>query len=59
MDKGRIKGEFHRARGKLKEIAGKSIGNRRLEVEGKFDKAKGKVETVLGRVKEKIRAITR
>ena len=59
MDKNRIKGEFHQARGKLKEAAGKSIGNRKLEVEGKFDKAKGKVESIFGRVKDRIRAVTR
>ncbi|MGW6568617.1 CsbD family protein [Streptomyces sp. NPDC054975] len=36
------KGKAEKAKGKLKETAGKAMGNERMETEGKTDQMKGK-----------------
>ena len=58
MDKGRIKGFAHEAKGTMKEIFGKATGDKQLEVEGRLDKAKGKLENTIGRVKDRVRSMT-
>lgn len=45
-------GIFHKAKGKLKEIAGKLGLNSRLEAEGKDEKIGGKVQEKIGQVKK-------
>ena len=49
--KDQAEGNFHKAAGKLKEIAGKLIMNPTLEAEGKGEKSVGKVQRVIGKVK--------
>jgi len=55
VDKDRIKGSAEQAKGKVKEVAGKLTGDRKLQSEGKGDQVKGKVEKKIGQAKDKIR----
>jgi uncharacterized protein YjbJ (UPF0337 family) len=41
------------AKGKVKEVAGKVVGNEKLQGEGLGDQASGKVQSTYGDVKEK------
>ena len=52
MNKDQVTGRVDQARGKVKEVAGKVVGNDRLEAEGRAEKAKGKLQTVFGDAKE-------
>jgi uncharacterized protein YjbJ (UPF0337 family) len=45
-------GNFHQAKGKLKEMAGRITDNPKLEVTGKAEKMYGKVQEKLGQVKK-------
>jgi len=47
MDKDRIAGSAKEAKGAIKEIAGKALGDAKLTAEGKSDKAKGRSRTPL------------
>jgi uncharacterized protein YjbJ (UPF0337 family) len=55
MDKDRIKGSAEQAKGKVKEVAGKTTGDAKLEAEGKTEKAGGKIRNVIGGIKDKLR----
>jgi uncharacterized protein YjbJ (UPF0337 family) len=55
MDKDRIKGSAQQAKGKVKEIAGKATGDKKLEREGKADKVGGKVRNAVGGMKDALR----
>lgn len=55
MDKDRIDGSIKQGTGKLKETAGKALGDEKLKDEGKADQVKGKVQNVVGGVKDKLR----
>lgn len=55
MDKDRIKGAADKAKGSLKEAAGKVTGDAKLQAEGKADKAKGAVRNAVGGAKDAIR----
>jgi uncharacterized protein YjbJ (UPF0337 family) len=55
VDKDRIKGSAEQAKGKVKEVAGKLTGDRKLQSEGKGDKVKGKVRNAIGGVKDALR----
>ena len=48
MDKNRIEGAADKAKGNLKEAAGKVTGDAKLQAEGKADKAKGAVKNAVG-----------
>jgi uncharacterized protein YjbJ (UPF0337 family) len=50
--KDKTKGRLHEAKGKMKEEAGKAIGNRDLEERGAAEKTGGKVERKVGDVKK-------
>lgn len=52
MNKDQIKGHLNEAQGKVKEVAGKLVGNTKLEVEGKIQKTLGKVLAARGDIKE-------
>ena len=47
-----VKGAFHEAKGKVKEVAGKLIDNPKLEAKGKAEKIAGNVQEKLGQVKK-------
>jgi uncharacterized protein YjbJ (UPF0337 family) len=55
MDKDRVKGSAEQAKGKIKEVAGKALGDKKLESEGKTDKAAGTVRNAVGGLKDAIR----
>lgn len=55
MDKDRIKGMANKAKGSIKETAGKAVGDSKLRAEGKADKAKGTVQNAVGGARDKIR----
>ena len=52
MNKDQVTGRVDQARGKVKEVAGKVVGNDRLEAEGRAEKVKGKLQTVFADAKE-------
>jgi uncharacterized protein YjbJ (UPF0337 family) len=55
MDKGRIKGAAEQAKGAVKEVTGKVLGDAKLEADGKADKAAGKVQNAVGGLKDTLR----
>ena len=59
MDKDRIKGSAQQAKGKIKEVAGKATGDKKLEGEGKADKIggkiRGKIRNAVGGMKDALR----
>ncbi len=52
MDKDRIEGAAHQAKGAVKEIVGKVTGDAKTEAEGAAEKAAGKVQNAVGGVKD-------
>ncbi|MDQ7250833.1 CsbD family protein [Dongia sedimenti] len=59
MDKDRIKGTAHQAKGAVKEGIGKVTGDAKLETEGKAEKAAGKVQNAVGGMKDAVRDAVR
>jgi uncharacterized protein YjbJ (UPF0337 family) len=55
MDREHIKGAADKAKGAVKDAAGKLTGDEKLRAEGKFDKAKGAAHKVAGDVKDAAR----
>ena len=55
MDREHIKGAADKAKGAIKETAGKMTGDERLRAEGKLDKAKGAAHKAAGDMKEAAR----
>jgi uncharacterized protein YjbJ (UPF0337 family) len=55
MDKQRVKGSAQQAKGKIKELAGKAVGNRKLQAKGKAEKAGGKIRNAVGGMKDAMR----
>ena len=55
MDREHVKGSAEKAKGAIKEGAGKLSGNKDMENEGKLDKAKGSAHNVAGDVKDAAR----
>jgi uncharacterized protein YjbJ (UPF0337 family) len=48
----KVKGAFHEAKGKVKEVAGKITDNPKLEAEGTGEKLAGKIQEKIGQVKK-------
>ena len=57
MDREHVKGFADKAKGTIKEGAGKLTGDKELEAEGKIDKAKGSAHEVAGDVKDAARDV--
>ena len=55
MDREHVKGAADKAKGAIKDVAGKIMGDKKLQVEGKFDKAKGAAHNLAGDVKDAAR----
>lgn len=55
MDKNRIEGNVDKAKGSVKDTAGKVLGNDRLREEGQADKAKGEIKDVAGKTADTAR----
>ena len=55
MDKNRIVGAAKQAKGAIKEIVGKAVGDAKLESQGKADKAEGKIQNAIGGLKDTLK----
>jgi uncharacterized protein YjbJ (UPF0337 family) len=55
MDREHVKGTADKAKGAIKETAGKVTGDKKLQTEGKLDKAKGAAHNVAGDVKDAVK----
>ena len=53
--KEQVKGAGQQAKGKIKETAGKAVGNPRLQVEGNLEKNVGKVRQAVARPMEAVK----
>ncbi|MBV9238934.1 MAG: CsbD family protein [Xanthobacteraceae bacterium] len=58
MDREHVKGAADKAKGAIKDAAGKITGDTKLEAEGKIDKAKGSAHNTAGDVKDAVRKAT-
>jgi uncharacterized protein YjbJ (UPF0337 family) len=58
MDREHVKGTADKAKGAIKDVAGKVTGDKKLESEGKIDKAKGDLHNAAGDVKDAFRKAT-
>ena len=52
MNKDQVEGRVDQSIGKVKEVTGKLVGNKKLQTKGLSEQAKGKVQTVYGDTKE-------
>lgn len=59
MDKQHVKGAMDKAKGAIKDAAGKLTGDAKLQAEGKMDKAKGDARSAAGDIKDAARKSTR
>ena len=55
MDKDRVEGAAHQAKGAVKEAAGKVTGDAKLKAEGQAEKTAGKVQNAIGGLKDAAR----
>jgi uncharacterized protein YjbJ (UPF0337 family) len=55
MDKDRIEGVAHQAKGAIKEAVGKVMGDAKTEAEGAAEKSAGKVQNTVGGMKDAAR----
>jgi uncharacterized protein YjbJ (UPF0337 family) len=55
MDREYVKGAADKAKGAIKDAAGKVTGDKELQTEGKLDKAKGSAHNAAGDVKDALR----
>ncbi|MBB4002857.1 MAG: CsbD family protein [Aurantimonas endophytica] len=55
VDKNEIKGGAKEFGGKIKEAAGRAVGNERLEAEGEVDQVEGKTQKNYGKVKDAVK----
>jgi uncharacterized protein YjbJ (UPF0337 family) len=54
MNKDQLKGRIEKAKGKIKKVAGKAVGNKDLEYEGVVQKAAGQVQAAYGDLKKEL-----
>jgi uncharacterized protein YjbJ (UPF0337 family) len=59
MNKDQVKGRVKEAEGKIKEVAGKLVGNEKLEEKGKVQKVLGKARAKFGDVKKDMKDATK
>jgi len=55
MNKDQVKGRAEEAAGKVKEVTGRIIGDKEMEVEGKAQKSGGKLLAGYGDIKEELK----
>jgi uncharacterized protein YjbJ (UPF0337 family) len=55
MDKDRVEGAAHQAKGSVKEAAGKVTGDKKTQTEGATEKAAGKVQNAVGGAKDAVK----
>ena len=54
-NKDKVKGRVNEAEGKMKELAGKLVGNEKLEAKGQAQKILGKAQAKFGDVKKAVK----
>ena len=59
MDREHVKGTADKAKGAIKDAAGKITGDDKMRTEGKMDKAKGDLHNAAGDVKDAFHKATR
>ncbi|MFZ0607535.1 MAG: CsbD family protein [Xanthobacteraceae bacterium] len=59
MDREHIKGAADKAKGAIKDTAGKLTGDKEMQAEGKIDKAKGSAHNAAGNIKDAVRDATK
>jgi uncharacterized protein YjbJ (UPF0337 family) len=59
MDSEHVRGAADKAKGAIKETAGKVTGDKQLETEGTVDKAKGDLHNAAGNVKDAFKNATK
>jgi uncharacterized protein YjbJ (UPF0337 family) len=59
VDKEHVKGAADKAKGAVKEAAGKITGDKEIQAEGKFDKVKGAAHKAAGDIKDAARQAER
>ena len=59
MDKDRVEGVGHQAKGAVKEVAGKVTGDAKLQAEGTTEKVAGKAQNTVGGAKDAVRDATK
>jgi uncharacterized protein YjbJ (UPF0337 family) len=47
----KAEGKWHKVKGKIKQVAGKAVGDRDLEAEGKAENVDGKVQEKIAEIK--------
>jgi uncharacterized protein YjbJ (UPF0337 family) len=52
MDKDRVAGSAKQVKGTVKEAAGKTVGDAKLQADGKADKIEGRVQNAVGGLKD-------
>ena len=55
MNKDQLKGHVKEVKGTIKEIAGKLVGNEKLEQKGKIQKIVGEAQAQIGDIKESVK----
>jgi uncharacterized protein YjbJ (UPF0337 family) len=54
INKDQVKGRVTEAEGKIKEVAGKLVGNEKLEDKGKVQKIQGEAQAAFGDLKKNV-----
>jgi uncharacterized protein YjbJ (UPF0337 family) len=55
MDKDRVTGAAHQAKGTVKDAVGKATGDGKMKAEGETEKATGKVQGAAGKARDAVR----
>ena len=55
MSNHKVKGQMHKAKGKVKEVTGRTFGNDKMEQEGKVEHAKGTAQKKYGDLKSDVK----
>jgi uncharacterized protein YjbJ (UPF0337 family) len=55
MDREHVEGTAEKAKGAIKDTAGKVTDDKKLQTEGKFDKAKGSAHNLAGDIKDAVK----
>ncbi len=55
MDKDRVIGSAKVAKGKVKEAAGKALGDAKLRTAGKAEQIEGKLQNAIGSIRDAVR----
>jgi uncharacterized protein YjbJ (UPF0337 family) len=55
VNKDQVKGRTHEVEGKIKEVAGKAVGDKKLEVKGRVQQIGGEAQAKLGDVRQELK----